>query len=59
MELRINENLLMRVTAIKERQLNEMTKTQFHFYKLDEIGFLKCKKHIRKNLKQMAKWEQY
>lgn len=58
MELIINNGLLNRLSAIKERQTNEMTKAEFHFYRIDEIRFKKCKIHIQKQLNQMIAWQQ-
>jgi hypothetical protein len=53
----INYGLLNRLTAIKERQLNEMSKVQFHLYKLQELGFKKSVIHIKKQLKNNYKYE--
>lgn len=47
----INHGLLNRLGAIKERQLNEMSKVQFHVYRMQELGFKKSVLHIRKQLK--------
>ena len=57
--LNVNQPLLNRLTAIKQRRLNEMSKKEFHFFRLDEINFLKSKIHISKQLKQIHQWEQY
>lgn len=51
----INHGLLNRLGAIKERQINEMTKVEFHLLKLQELGFKKSVVHIRKQLKQNLK----
>jgi hypothetical protein len=51
MELKINESLLCRIRAIKERELNEVSSLEFHLLKLNEIGFRKCLISIKKNLK--------
>ena len=53
----INQGLLNRLGAIKERQLNEMSKVQFHLYKLQELGFKKSVIHIRKQLKNTYRYE--
>lgn len=47
----INYGLLNRLAAIKDREMEEMTKLQFHFYKLKELGYKKSVAHIRYQLK--------
>jgi len=55
MELTINEGILNQYRAIKEREILEMDRTNFHFHRIKEIRFRITKRWVTIQLNQINK----